>query len=103
MIKEIKIFNLLTNYELNLEILNELQIKQNNKCNITGIELLWTTKNIYQASVDRIDSSKGYLKDNIQLVVLPINRMKSNYSPEKFKTIINKIKNPDTIEKINIQ
>jgi thiol-disulfide isomerase/thioredoxin len=90
-------------YELNLIVLNELQKIQNNKCSITGIELVWKPNNIYQASIDRIDSSKGYLKNNIQLVLHPINRMKLDYTTDKFKTIINEIKNNiDTKEEINI-
>lgn len=90
-------------YELDLNILNELQNNQNNKCKITGIELVWKPLNIYQASIDRIDSSKGYLKNNIQLVILPINRMKLNYNQKFFNMIINEIKNPkNNTEIINI-
>lgn len=92
-------------YELNLIVLNELQKAQNNKCCITGIELVWKPNNIYQASIDRIDSSKGYLKNNIQLVVLPINRMKLDYNTDKFKMIINEIRDIDInkeIDKIDI-
>lgn len=90
-------------YELNLIVLNELQKAQNNKCCITDIELVWKPNNIYQASIDRIDSSKGYLKNNIQLVLHPINRMKLDYTTDKFKMIINEIKNNiDTKEEIDI-
>lgn len=40
--------------------------------------LVWGNgkKNIYNLSVDRIDSSKGYTKDNIQLVCAAANMMK---------------------------
>lgn len=89
-------------YELNLIVLNELQKIQNNKCSITGIELVWKPNNIYQASIDRIDSSKGYLKNNIQLVLHSINRMKLDYTTDKFKTIINEIKNNIDKEEIDI-
>ena len=37
-----------------------------------------------KASVDRINSSIGYTPDNIQIVHLDINRMKYNFSQEKF-------------------
>lgn len=35
---------------------------------------------IYRASLDRIDSSKGYIKGNVQFVSTPINFMKSEMS-----------------------
>ena len=33
-----------------------------------------------QASLDRIDSSKGYVKGNVQFIVAPINYMKNTLS-----------------------
>ena len=36
------------------------------------------------ASVDRIDSTKGYLKGNVQWVHKSINQMKSNRTDEEF-------------------
>jgi len=36
------------------------------------------------ASIDRIDSSFGYLKENIQLVDKRVNMMKQQYSQEEF-------------------
>jgi hypothetical protein len=36
------------------------------------------------ASLDRIDSSKGYTKNNIQWIYKPINSMKRDYTQERF-------------------
>lgn len=36
-------------------------------------------------SIDRIDSSKGYTKDNIWLICSAVNFMKSNLNLEEFK------------------
>lgn len=36
-------------------------------------------------SVDRIDSNKGYLKDNVQLVCMVINQMKSDLNLDELK------------------
>jgi len=58
-------------------------------CPYSGIELQLASHintkidPIYRASVDRIDSSKGYIKDNIQFVSTCINYMKNTLSHEK--------------------
>lgn len=59
---------------------------QNGICYFTGIKLDLSSytkinKNpIYTASLDRIDSSKGYVKDNIRWVSRSINYMKNDMS-----------------------
>lgn len=50
-------------------------------------------------SVDRIDSNKGYTKDNIQLVCAIINRMKSDLSNEQFVELCNLVCEGDIIKK----
>lgn len=45
------------------------------------------------ASVDRIDNSKGYLKGNVQWVVLGINYMKNKFTDDDVLKLINIIKN----------
>jgi hypothetical protein len=72
--------------DLDLHYLKKLWEDQQGKCPITGVELQLKqsyNKN-YQASLDRIDSSKGYIKGNIQWVHKHVNKMKSNKSDYEF-------------------
>lgn len=65
----------------------ELFISQNRKCAYTRLELKFSTLscgNDGNASLDRIDSSKGYTIDNVQWVHKDINIMKMDLSKEKF-------------------
>lgn len=71
---------------LTLSDLQEQWNKQNGICPYSGIKLNIPTykKNhnnpIYTASIDRIDSSKGYIPSNIQFVSTCINYMKNTMS-----------------------
>ncbi len=78
----------------------ELLIKQNYKCAISGLDLGFRKyrengkyKQNNTASIDRIDSSKGYTKDNVQWVHKHVNIMKNKFDEAYFfdlcKTIIN--------------
>lgn len=60
-------------------------LAQDNKCALTGIKM--KTFGPYGISLDRIDPSKGYIKNNIQLVCWLINRMKSDLSQDEFITL----------------
>lgn len=76
--------------------LNDLQEqwdRQNGICPYSGISLVIPTYKkyhnnpIYSASVDRIDSSKGYIPGNIQFVSACINYMKNTMSDKDTKYI----------------
>lgn len=73
------------------EDVKDLLIQQNKKCKLSGIE--FDTSRSYKPSIDRIDSNKGYTKDNIQLICLIINKMKSNLNQKEFIEICMKIQN----------
>lgn len=69
-------------------------LKQNRCCALTGIELSFngtitenkrTETSKRTASLDRIDSTKGYVVGNIQWVHKDINIMKNDLDLEKFK------------------
>jgi LPS O-antigen subunit length determinant protein (WzzB/FepE family) len=67
-------------FDLDLLYLKELWEKQNGKCAITKVDLKLESsynKN-YQASLDRIDSSKGYVKDNVRYISVSANWLKNN-------------------------
>ena len=61
--------------------------KQDGKCALTGMQM---TYKFYEGrvntnlSVDRIDSTKGYSKDNVWLVCMAANQMKNDLSMEEF-------------------
>jgi hypothetical protein len=81
-------------FQVNMEEAWEVFEKQNGKCAYSGIELQHSRskkKNNNVASIDRIDSSKPYTKDNIQWVNAIINTMKWNHSEEEFLNLIKMI------------
>ena len=95
--------------EVNITIddLKELYEAQNGLCALSGIKMTMDTYMVKEnqhiinknnISVDRIDSDKGYDKDNIQLVCAIINRMKSDLPDNDFIDICQKIINHKTIK-----
>lgn len=65
----------------------KLFLQQNRKCALSGKELVFR-KNFKHyggtASLDRIDSKKGYIEGNVQWVHKDINRMKLNFDQQYF-------------------
>lgn len=77
---------------LDLEYLLNLWNKQEAKCTYTGITMNLPSGTLkgtmLTASLDRIDSSLGYIKGNVQYTLTPINLMKSTMSHEETKELI---------------
>lgn len=71
----------------------ELFLKQNKKCILSGIDLIWKNvdNKIGNASVDRKDNNIGYTKENIQIVHKDINMMKSDYQESFFLELCKKV------------
>ena len=68
--------------------------KQDGKCALTGLSLTLTNSNHLRdqtASLDRIDSSKGYITSNIQWVHKDANKMKMDLQEKDFFRIIKQI------------
>ena len=81
-------------FNLTIEYLEKLMIKQKNKCIYSGLNItVGNTKTEKTASLDRIDSSKGYIKGNVQWVHKNINRLKTNFTEKEFLDMIDMIYN----------
>lgn len=85
--------------ELTIGYLYDLLLKQNKKCALTGLDIdLTESRNqsnvdfkLMTASLDRIDSSKGYEPNNVQWVHKHINKMKNNFRQDYFIEMCNLI------------
>jgi hypothetical protein len=77
------------NIEFNItkEYVWNIFINQNKKCVYTNLDITLQEKHFIKnqtASLDRIDSSKGYIEGNVQWVHKTINIMKSYHSEQEF-------------------
>jgi hypothetical protein len=84
-------------FDISIEFAWNLFLKQNRRCALSN-ELIYfgTYKSKTRpntASLDRIDSKKGYLKDNVQWVHKTINLMKQNINEQEFFIWCKKIAN----------
>jgi hypothetical protein len=71
---------------LTIEQAWELYQKQEGKCALSGLPIFFpaTNKGEFTASLDRIDSSKGYIEGNVQWVHKDINIMKNKFPQDYF-------------------
>jgi hypothetical protein len=79
---------------INKTEIKELIEKQNNKCAITGLPLIPCSIKGFplKPSVDRLDNSKGHIKENCQIVCLAIQHGKLTYDSEKVIDYIESIR-----------
>lgn len=59
--------------------------KQKGRCAVTGKPMIHKTGSLYTVSVDRIDSSSGYVEGNVQLVCKAINLAKSRHTDAEIR------------------
>jgi hypothetical protein len=80
-------------FDVSIEYLWELFLLQERKCNLSGIEIEFGETNVgaKTASLDRIDSSKGYVEGNVQWVHKDVNLMKRTYEQDYFIDLCSKI------------
>lgn len=72
---------------ITIEYAWDLFLKQDRKCALSGIPLNFPKKSkdkSYNASLDRIDSSKGYVEGNVQWVHKHVNKMKNEFDQVYF-------------------
>lgn len=89
-------------FSITIEEIWQLYIQQNKQCALSGVPICFKqigdNPNVQTASLDRIDSSKGYIKGNIQWVHKQVNTFKMDMSTEELldwcKKIINHHKEP---------
>ena len=84
--------------DLSLEDMLEIWNKQSGICIYSKVKLeKCNNRNvnnpIYSMSLDRIDSSKGYIKDNIQFISIAMNHMKNSMTHEQTLELIEILKN----------
>jgi hypothetical protein len=85
-------------FNITIEYAWELFLKQNRKCALSGIELMFSSsysKNgtLQTASLDRIDPTRGYIVGNVQWVHKSVNLAKHYMDNEEFIELCNKICN----------
>ena len=89
-------------FDLTHEYLIEIWNRQNGKCFYSGRDMIYNYSkkdfnylnyNPEKASIDRIDSSKGYIQNNIVLCCAMANSMKMDLPYEEFKKWIKDINN----------
>ena len=66
--------------DIDIDFLIKLWEAQDGKCVITGYQMVYPECTLFSVSIDRIDSDKGYTKDNVQLVCQGINFAKNKYT-----------------------
>lgn len=93
-------------YNIDKDYIIELYNKQKGKCAITEIEMTYNAINEknpkdschiinkHNISIDRIDSSKGYTKDNVRLICAVINSIRFDSNDKDFYEICRKIASP---------
>lgn len=82
-------------FDITLNDLQEIWDNQKGKCYYTGLDMNFTFSLSLpkQMSLDRIDSSKGYTKDNVVLCCQFINYAKHDYKLEDFLAFLKELKN----------
>ncbi len=72
-------------WDLSIEDVWEMYVHQDRKCALSNREIGWPERGITATvSIDRIDSSEGYVYGNVQLVHKDVNFMKQQFSQDYF-------------------
>lgn len=79
-------------FEVSLQHLHDVLQAQEGLCALTGEPLVFAAKHPtpQTASLDRIDSSLGYIEGNVQWLHKDVNKMKNDLSQERFLEICKK-------------
>jgi len=85
--------------EVDIKYMWNLYMEQNGKCKLTGLDIhfgkhvigVGTKMQTKTASLDRIDSSKGYVEGNLQWIHKNVNRMKNIFTNEYFIDVCKRV------------
>ena len=81
-------------WDLEPQDIIDLYTEQEGKCALTGWTIEWALKGLTATvSIDRIDSSEGYLKTNVQLLHKDVNMAKQQYSQDYFISMCEAVAN----------
>jgi hypothetical protein len=85
--------------EIDVIYLKEMWDKQKGICPYTGIKMIlpkntkeYSIRSLKKASLDRIDSSKDYIKGNVEFVCCAINLAKNSFTRKEMEIFISEIK-----------
>ena len=93
--------------DLTLEFLRDIWKRQQGICPLTGWSISLpegsskpgNNSSIYRASLDRIDSSKGYIKDNVRFIAIIANYCKHSFSDDEVKLFCKAVVENNNLEK----
>ncbi len=72
-------------FSITPEFVWDMYIDQEKKCALSGLEIGWVSLGQdHTASIDRIDSSIGYTKENVWLLHKDVNMMKQSFHVDDF-------------------
>lgn len=81
-------------WDITPEIVDEVYNFQGGKCSLSGLDIGWSEVHwTHTASIDRIDNSMGYTKENIHLVHKKINMMRGTLTVQEFKAFCEAVAN----------
>jgi Probable Zinc-ribbon domain len=97
--------NIPLEFTITIEYVWKLFLDQNRRCAFTGKELtMWGEKNgksVGTASLDRIDSTKGYIDGNVQWIHKELQHMKRNLTDTEFIRICQEVASFQSKQKLS--
>lgn len=88
-------------YNLTEDEIKSKFTEQKYKCFYTGIKFDFLNNGNYYPSIDRLDSSKGYVFSNIVICIQKLNLMKHTLELEEFIYFCKKVANNKNLKKKN--
>lgn len=82
----------LHHFSLTAEFLHKLWDTQHGKCAITGMPMAHRFNDLKSVSIDRIESDKGYVESNVQLVCRWVNLAKGRFSDEEIRRVLDEFR-----------